>query len=111
MNATQAAHTRQILSLLGRTRAAVPFFYCAADATGSPALLVDAEELDESVVLALVFSARRKRFARGLIRRDAEGLLEFQAEGRGLGELVADLSGPLDAAVPGLRFARVDPVG
>jgi len=109
MNSIQAAQARQTLSLVGRTRAQVPFFYCAAAADGDPVLLVAPEELDEDTILALVSGARRKRFVRGEISRDPAGLLLFRGAGRGLPQLTADLSAHLDEAVPGLRFARVDP--
>lgn len=107
MTPLQIAAARQVIGLIGRTRGAVPFFYCAAGPDGLPALLLDASELDEGAVLALMASAQRKRFARGTLRRDTTGQLVFVAEGRGVRQLVADLSEGLEAALPGLRSARV----
>lgn len=107
MTPLQISAARQAIGLLGRTRDAVPFFYCAAGPDGLPALLLDPEELDEREILALVSAAQRKRFARGELRRDEAGQLVFVAEGRGVRQLVADLSGGLDEALPGLHSARV----
>ena len=108
MTPLQAARARQTLSLLGRTRPAVPFFYCASDASGAPVLLLDAAELNEDDILSIISTARRKRFVRGEVTRDDAGLLLFRGQGAGLAQLVTDLSGPLEDAVPGLKFAKVD---
>ena len=107
MTSLQAAQLRQNLSLIGRTREAVPFLYCPVAADGMPALLTAPERLDPAAVAALMRGARDRGFVRGQISRDAGALVLRVATGP-VERLVADLDGVLDEIAPGLRFARVD---
>lgn len=110
MTSIQIAAARQVLGLVGRTRASVPFFYCAAGAAGAPLLLVDAESIPAAVRRDAILSARRKVFVQGRVERaGAGGTLVFRAQdASGTDQLITDLDGILDEMIPGLRFARVD---
>ena len=108
MTPLQIATTKQVLSLVGRTRQSVPFFYCAGGASGLPLLLADASAVPADQVRSAILTAQRKVFLRGRVER-ADGALLFRVQQSGGAEqLVADLGGALDEMIPGLRFSRVD---
>jgi len=109
MSPLQIAQTKQSLSLVGRTRDSLPFFYCAAGEDGMPVLLAQPVEIDPRAVLRVVRQARRKVFVRGIIERAADdGALLFRIEGDAhAAQFVADLD-VLDSFIPGLKFSRVD---
>ena len=109
MSPLQIAQTKQALSLVGRTRDALAFFYCAAGEDGMPVLLAQPEEVDARAVLRVVRQARRKVFVRGIVERAVDdGALLFRTEGdTHVAQFVADLD-VLDAFIPGLKLARVD---
>jgi hypothetical protein len=113
MTPIQIATTRQVLSLVGRTRPSVPFFYCALGAEGLPLLLVDAEAIPAEVMREAVLGARRKVFVQGRVERaEGDGALLFRVRDvGGSDQFVADLGGVLDEMIPGLRFSRVDLLG
>ncbi|MFT4977575.1 MAG: hypothetical protein ACI8S6_003480 [Myxococcota bacterium] len=112
MSPLQIAQTKQALSLVGRTRDALPFFYCAAGEDGLPILLAQPGQVDPRAVLKIVREARRKVFVRGQVERAAgDGALLFRADGRNhIAQFVSDLD-VLDGVIPGLKLARVDLLG
>ena len=64
MTPLQIATTKQVLSLVGRTRPSVPFFYCAGGANGLPLLLADASAVPADQVRSAILTAQRKVFRR-----------------------------------------------
>lgn len=110
MTPLQIATTKQVLSLVGRTRPSVPFFYCAAGAEGLPLLLADAESIPPDQIRGAIHGARRKVFVQGRVERAAsDGALLFRVRQAGNAQqFVSDLGGILDEMIPGLRFSRVD---
>ncbi len=69
MTPHQIARARRKLSLVGRTRASLPFFYCAAAEDGDPVLLLDEEQIPLREVLEVTRTARRKIFIQGMTAR------------------------------------------
>lgn len=109
MSPLQIAQTKQALSLVGRTRDTLPFFYCAAGPDGMPVLLAEPERVNPRAVLQIVREARAKVFVRGVVERAAaDGALLFRADSdANIVRFVSDLD-VLDQVIPGLKFARVD---
>ena len=110
MTPLQIATTRQVLSLVGRTRSSVPFFYCAVGAEGLPLLLAAPESIPPDQIRGAIQGARRKVFVRGRVERAAsDGALLFRIRQAGSAQqFVSDLGGILDEMIPGLRLSRVD---
>ena len=110
MTPLQSATTKQSLSLVGRTRPSVPFFYCASGAEGLPLLLADAESIPADQLRSAILGAQQKVFVQGRVERaKGDGALLFRVrQAGGAQQFVADLGGILDEMIPGLRFSRVD---
>ncbi len=108
MTPHQIARARRKLSLVGRTRASLPFFYCAAAEDGDPVLLLDEEQIPLREVLEVTRTARRKIFIQGTVSRaEDDGALLFAANTTHVADFVHDLGGRLGDELPGLKFARV----
>lgn len=108
MTPDQIVHARRKLALVGRTRDAIPFFYCAVAEDGDPVLLLDEKRIPPREINQIARTARRKVFVRGHISRaEDDGSLLFTVDTSDVSDFVRDLGGQLGDEVPGLKLARV----
>ncbi len=112
MNTENIAALKRTLTLIGRTREALPFLYTPAGEDGFPLLLVGSPRLSPREVLSATATARSEDFVRGEIRRESGRLVLRVRDGSlGLPQLVEHLGGLLGEQVPELSIAQVKPAG
>lgn len=110
MTPKQIAHARRKLALVGRTRASVPYLYCAAAEDGLPLLMVEEARLDARAVSQTLRRAKRKVFVRGRVERAEDGSLRFLVDTEQIQDFMTDLRGVLNDDIPGLQHAIIAPL-